>query len=228
MTTVIADARVELQARHRLGTHGSAPSAGQIDGWLRDAFKLLIAAVPPILKGGITLDDQRVGSLPEDALSVLFVASQHKLLQDTEWDEMGDYIWVGRGSAAPDSTVTVWYIKNFQIDDTTADVDTTDIFAQDRLQEPALVLAGQQIQLRLSASSASRGGGKNAQMYRVMQQERDTLVALLKVLPDGWMQRRLMKQKAQLALGTLPPADNPLRGLVNLSRSPNLLTGDLS
>lgn len=228
MSTVIATARARLIDRHRLGSHSAEPTNTQIDNWLRDAFKMLIAAVPPIQKSSVTLDAQYSASLPSGCVLVQFAAYRNRLLQPTEWEEIGDYLNVGRGSAPAGGVVGLWYQKDYAIDDATTEVDTTDIFAQDRLEEAALVLASMQILRRLGTSSASRGGGKHAQMERVEQQERDTLVAMLRQQPDAWVQRRMQKLQTQLALGITPPSDNRLRGLINLGRMPSTLTGDMT
>jgi len=226
MAILVADAIEELKVRAKLGTHGAVPSDPELSKFVRDAFVTIIAAVPPILKAAVTLDSNRRASLPDHTLLVQFAAAGSRLLQDTEWEESGDSIAVQFGSADAGHVIALWYQLVYQIDSSDTEIDTTCIFGQDWLAEPALVLATMNVRRRLSASSASRSGGTHAQWFRVEQQERQALLGPLIKQRDDWLSRRLRKLEAQIGLGVLPPV--PKRSIINQARLPNNLTGDLS
>lgn len=211
--------------RLKLGTHNAQPSTPQVDSAVRNAFVAVIAAVPPIHKAGVTLSAGFVAALPSDCALVQFAAYQNRLLLDIEWQEIGNDLYVRRGSARAGAAVGIWYQKDYGISDATNEIDTSCVFGQDWLAEPAVTLAAMQALLRMSQSAASRGGDKYASLYRVLQQEYQSLITPLATERAAWLQRQQQRLAQRLALKDGLPTNNRMRGLVNLSRMPNNLTG---
>lgn len=220
MATTISEARDKVKERLTIGATTGEPTDAQIESFLRDAFRHLIAAFPVMRRSVVEIADG-AATIPADS-EVIFAGRGPKMLFASEWGQEDTTLVTLAQSVGDGDRVTLYYraVPAIAIDATS--VDTDSIFGKDWLEPAAIVMASLNAYQKLSNRSASRGGDKQQGMMRMMQEERKELTADLRLQVERFYQLMTKRQDERKESGDVPVVSRR-RGLINESRIVNPL-----
>ena len=223
MSTVVATVVTDIQNRLKVGSTTPEPDATMLGNWVRSAAKYCIGQCQPVKETTVTVTSGPQAALIAD--DVYYVANGHEMLLPSEWSKQGNAVVMQRQAARARDTLTVWYFLDPDITSATTTFDTTCIFGTDWLEEVITVMAMQQVEARLSNLAGSVDGQGHAAMYRVMQDERERLLAPHRDTRNQWFSRMDNRVMVRAQMGNLPYRESAYSRFKNRSAYGSDLTG---
>lgn len=223
MATTVATVVADIRDRLKVGATAPEPTDAMLGNWVRSAAKYVIGQCQPVKETTVT-----VTSGPQAALvasEVYYVANGFEMLLPTEWAKQGSALVLQKQAAKARDTLTVWYSQTPDITAITTSFDTSCVFGPDWLEEVITVMAMQQVEARVSNISGSLDGNGHAQMYRVLQDEREKLIAPYRDVRNQFFGRMEQRVMARAQMGGMPYRESPYAKFKNRSGRVNRLTG---
>jgi hypothetical protein len=219
MTSTLTVLRDEVKNRMQIASSQLAPSPtnAQVEDYLRLAFQELIAVLPVVKHTTLTVSASEDVTLTHNRCH--FVAINGRILFSHQWVSEGNTIQLVPHTAESGDTAAIWYTAEVAIAlGSTATVDSTCIFGEDWLEEPAIQRACLAAYERMSNVSDSAAAGDYASWYRVKQDEYRGLVQQRTSIYDQWTSSMMQKLSERSMHGPQAVSFNPYGGLQNRSR----------
>lgn len=219
MTSTLTVLRDEVKNRMQIASSQAVPSPtnAQIEDYLRLSFQELFSVLPAVLHTTVT-----VGADHDIALThtrAFFVSINGRMLFSQQWSTEGNTIQLVPHTAVAGDTAAVWYTASVAITlGSTTTVESTCIFGEDWLEEPAIQRACLHVYERMSNIADSEGAAINGSWYRVKQDEYRNLVAQRENTFNQWLSQNFQRLSERAAHGPQAVSLNPYGGIPNRSK----------
>ena len=223
MTTTVATVVTDVKDRLLIGTSTGEPDDTMLKRWVISSAKWAIGQLQPPKETTVSVTSGPSASHTADI--VYFVANGHEMLLDSEWSKQGSTIKLHSHAAKPSDTLTIWSFTDPDIASDVTTFDTTCIFGTDWLEELITVMACMQAEQRRAFLAASADAGGHASSQRVLQDERNQLLAPYKQVRDEWLGMMGQRLAARAQFGDTALRTSPYSKFKNRSSKRNPLTG---
>lgn len=212
MASTIATLQGYLATRLKIGTEAGAPSSATQSIYLRQAFMHVIGILPPIKMAETTLTSDTgdiivYADLTSSSVDDIYYVGHNErcLIRGIEWNLQAGVLYVTRSAGQPGEKVGYYYLPTITIvPASTTTVETTCIFGQNWLEEPALLYAEMLALNDLSGVSSSNSGPSHAQHYRAVEETYNSAMSARAQVWNSRMEQFRQAEALRLQLGDLP------------------------